>query len=130
MFRRFFAYTLIGVFPGTKFGSRAQLYDNGVHRMLSGTVCGTETDGAASILLAGASDSDIDNGSEVCFTGAVIINGKNRRKSHSSWKVIRGTQALMTSCIRNLPIRVIRSSRLKSAYAPSGGFSYDGLFKV
>lgn len=63
-------------------------------------------------------------------SGAVIINGKTRRKSHSSWKVLRGTQALMTSCVRNLPIRVIRSSRLKSAYAPPNGFSFDGLFKV
>ena len=66
----------------------------------------------------------------VFHTGAVIINGKTRRKSHSSWKVLRGTQALITSCVRNLPIRVIRSSRLKSPYAPTSGFSFDGLFKV
>lgn len=44
--------------------------ESGVHRILVGTVCGTEAEGAESILLAGAaSDSDIDNGSEVYFSG-------------------------------------------------------------
>lgn len=141
-----------GIFPGTKFATRVQLCESGVHRILVGTVCGTEAEGAESILLAATAESDVDNGSEVYFTGilknyaqndiqqhylillilvgAVIINGKTRRKSHSSWKVLRGTQAMMTSCIRNLPIRIIRSSRLKSTYAPPNGFSFDGLFKV
>jgi hypothetical protein len=62
-----------GIFPGTKFSTRVQLLESGVHRILVGTVCGTEAEGAESILLAGASDSDVDNGSEVYFTGVLSL---------------------------------------------------------
>jgi len=38
--------------------------------------------------------------------------------------------ALKQSCVRGLPVRVLRGYQVKSAFAPAEGYRYDGLYYV
>ncbi len=44
--------------------------------------------------------------------------------------LLRGSLALSRSRLSGLPVRVVRGSSLRSAYAPERGYRYDGLYRV
>eukprot|EP01113_Clastostelium_recurvatum_P035639 TRINITY_DN4993_c0_g1_i8.p1 TRINITY_DN4993_c0_g1~~TRINITY_DN4993_c0_g1_i8.p1 ORF type:complete len:985 (+),score=269.86 TRINITY_DN4993_c0_g1_i8:149-3103(+) len=121
-----------GVPHGARFANRMQLNDSGVHRILIGAICGTAKGGAESLLLGTTQEDDPDKGDEFVYTamGATkrAVTG-NQPQSPSS-ELTRGTQALLTSYRLGLPVRVIRSWKMKSRYAPTEGFSYDGLYHI
>jgi putative restriction endonuclease len=39
-------------------------------------------------------------------------------------------QALVTSCLQGLPVRLIRGADSESPYSPTEGYRYDGLYRV
>eukprot|EP01112_Ceratiomyxa_fruticulosa_P015038 TRINITY_DN4376_c0_g2_i1.p1 TRINITY_DN4376_c0_g2~~TRINITY_DN4376_c0_g2_i1.p1 ORF type:complete len:207 (+),score=54.80 TRINITY_DN4376_c0_g2_i1:269-889(+) len=117
------------------------LNDSGVHRILIGAICGTAKGGAESLLLGLSLEDDVDKGDEFVYTATG--GGKRSQPSPSpssggipapqspmSQEYTRGTQALLTSYRMGLPVRVIRSWKMKSRYAPYDGFSYDGFYHI
>ncbi len=120
---------LIGTTVGTHFDNRRQLYDVGVHRALQAGIVGKAAVGAESIVLSGGYVDDADYGSTVIYTGD---GGRdpNTGRQVADQEFVRKNQALVTSCLQGLPVRVIRGSGHKSEHSPAVGYRYDGLYKV
>lgn len=118
-----------GILVGAVFDSRQQLSDLAVHRPNQGGICGTATRGAESIVLSGGYEDDHDAGSVIIYTGA---GGQDRDKGlHYADQVLSDkNKALAVSCLRGLPVRVVRGSKLRSAFSPAEGYRYDGLYRV
>ncbi|KDR79036.1 hypothetical protein GALMADRAFT_266451 [Galerina marginata CBS 339.88] len=143
-------YGEIPGFPvGTRWEDREHMYQDGFHLTLQAGIQGREQSGACSIVLSTGYEDDVDLGEEFTYTGSggqKHRNDKDRRQQRDQeWK--RGNQALKMSCLLQKPVRVIRSFRLKSEYAPTEGYSlwlwfieslldqfvsyrYDGLYDV
>ncbi|KAJ2918136.1 hypothetical protein MD484_g2244, partial [Candolleomyces efflorescens] len=123
----------IGALDGVKlfsrYENRKELYIAGVHGITEGGIHGQQGRGAFSVVIAGRYDDDEDHGDIIIYTG----EGGHSRDTEmqirdQDW--VRGNAALRTSCARKLPVRVIRSHVLRSKYAPSSGYRYDGLYRV
>ena len=114
---------------GSRFESRAELSEAGVHRPLIAGISGSEREGADSIVLSGGYEDDEDLGDEVVYTGHGGRDAESRRQvAHQH--LTRGNLALAQSSIEGLPVRVIRGASLDSIYAPGSGYRYDGLYMV
>jgi putative restriction endonuclease len=116
---------IAGVARGSTFASRRELYEAGVHRALQAGIVGAASTGAESVVLSGGYVDDQDLGSEIVYTGRggrqiadQIFDGQN--------------QALVTSCLQGLPVRLIRGAGAEndSPYSPGRGYRYDGLYRV
>lgn len=118
-----------GVAEGMAFGSRRELYDAGIHRALQAGIVGVASTGAESIVLSGGYVDDQDLGNEIIYTGD---GGRDpaTRQQISDQEFTGHNQALVTSCLQGLPVRVVRGSELKSPYSPNVGYCYEGLFRV
>jgi putative restriction endonuclease len=90
-------------------------------------IAGRTAEGADAIVLSGGYD-DIDRGDEIVYTGEGGLDGNGRNVGDQ--ELTGGNAALVTSQLEGLPVRVIRGSELQSAFAPSTGYRYDGLFYV
>jgi hypothetical protein len=121
------AFGNLGVSVGTVYPKRAAVRAAGLHRHLMRGIAGRPDEGADAIVMSGGYD-DIDRGDEIVYTGegGLDENGKNV----GDQELTRGNAALVTSQLEGLPVRVIRGSELQSAFAPSTGYQYDGLFYV
>jgi hypothetical protein len=96
---------------------------DGAHGSLMGGIAGKRDLGAYSIILSGGGGyNDRDLGDIVHYTGS----GKPGADQH----LTTANQALTTSWLTQLPVRVLRSSKSDSDYAPSRGLRYDGLYRV
>ena len=114
---------------GSRFESRAELSEAGVHRPLIAGISGSEREGADSIVLSGGYEDDEDLGDEVVYTGHGGRDAESGRQvAHQ--RLTRGNLALAHSSIEGLPVRVIRGANLDSIYAPRSGYRYDGLYLV
>ena len=118
-----------GVKIGAVFESRAALRVAGIHMPLEAGIAGRAATGAESIVLSGGYPDDEDQGDEIIYTGH---GGRDRSSGRqvADQEFTRQNQALITSCLQGLPIRVVRGSGLRSPYSPKTGYSYAGLYWV
>ena len=114
-----------GVKIGQTFPDRRALHDANVHR---GLMQGIAPDGS-SIVLAGGYVDDEDEGEIIIYTGE---GGRdpNSGRQISNQTLTKGNKALAQNYVKGEPVRVIRSSRLDSKYAPTSGYRYDGLYRI
>ncbi|MDQ3913133.1 MAG: HNH endonuclease [Actinomycetota bacterium] len=125
---RVFGY-IPGYPEGSRFESRAQLSEAGVHKPTMAGISGSEREGADSIVLSGGYEDDEDLGDEIVYTGHGGRDAESGRQvAHQ--RLTRGNLALAHSCIEGLPVRVVRGASLDSQYAPRSGYRYDGLYMV
>jgi len=120
---------LPGYSSGTAFRDRDELSQARVHRPPQAGICGTGKTGAESIVLSGGYEDDVDEWDRIIYTGQ---GGKDpvTRSQIADQELTRGNLALVTSCLEELPVRVIRGSREPSQHAPESGYRYDGLYQV
>ena len=120
---------IMGIPKGRAFASRRELYDADIHRALQAGIVGTELGGAESIVLSGGYIDDEDLGNEITYTGH---GGRDPATGHqvSDQVFTRQNQALVTSCLQGLPVRVIRGAEQNSPHSPDSGYRYDGLYRV
>ena len=115
-----------GVDPGAMFPDRAALHAACVHRQMQAGIAGRGAEGAESIVLNEGYEDDQDLGDEIIYTGE---GGRNPStiQQMADQQLTRGNLALAVSHTQGLPVRVVRGPKLKSTYAPAGGYRYDGL---
>lgn len=118
-----------GVNIGDMFNDRRALYDRRVHRALQAGIVGRSKHGAESIVLSGGYVDDEDYGSIIIYTGDGGRDDKTKRQI-ADQEFTDKNQALVTSCLNGLPVRVVRGSAHRSPHSPSSGYRYDGLFRV
>jgi putative restriction endonuclease len=114
---------------GSRFESRAESSEAGVHRPLIAGISGSEREGADSIVFSGGYEDDEDLGDEVVYTGHGGRDAESGKQvAHQCLR--RENLALAHSSIEGLPIRVVRGASLDSIYAPRSRYRYDGLYMV
>ncbi|KAK6636479.1 hypothetical protein RUM43_010140 [Polyplax serrata] len=137
-----------GVEVGTTWRYRMQVAESGVHRPHVAGIAGRKDVGAFSIVLAGGYEDDKDDGDEVLYTGSGgrdLSNNKRVSNQSCDQELTRMNLALAVNCNGKIddkkgaesddwkagkPVRVVRSYKEKSEYAPKEGFRYDGLYKI
>lgn len=117
------------IMTGRQFGSRRELYDAGVHRALRAGIVGSSGSGAESIVLSGGYADDEDYGDVIIYTGHGGRDPSSGRQV-TDQAFTHQNQALVTSSLQGLPVRVVRGSGHRSQYSPPTGYSYEGLFRV
>lgn len=98
---------------------------DGAHGSRMGGIAGRKDDGAYSVVISGGGGNtyeDRDLGDTVWYTGSGGYGADQ--------PITNANQALMTSCNARRPVRVIRTSKADSDFAPSSGLRYDGLYDV
>jgi putative restriction endonuclease len=115
-----------GVESGATFENRRALHDAGIHRPLQAGIAGSASTGAESIILSGGYADDKDYGDEIIYTGHGGRDPASGRQV-ADQEFTRQNQALVTSCLEGLPVRVVRGSGHQSPNSPSTGYRYDGL---
>ena len=129
---------------GKIFGGRQECAQWGIHRPPVSGIAGQASYGAQSICLSGGYADDKDHGEWFVYTGAGgrDLRGNkrsdNQQSKDQSWT--RENQALVDSCIKGLPVRVIRSYKERvGSYAPPPpekdrtGYHpvrYDGIYRI
>jgi putative restriction endonuclease len=118
-----------GIQSGRQFGSRRELYDANVHRTLQAGIVGSGPRGAESIVLSGGYADDEDYGELVIYTGH---GGRdpNTGRQVADQTFTNQNQALVTSSLEGLSVRVVRGSGQHSSFSPATGYRYDGLFRI
>lgn len=129
-----------GVPVGAEWEDRQDCSSAGVHRPLMAGIHGTKKSGAFSIVISCHYKDDKDFGDTIYYTGT----GGRKRWSDScppkrlrlgpqifdqQWSD-RGNEALVTSRDTGNPVRVVRSHKVLSDFAPAEGYRYDGLYTV
>jgi putative restriction endonuclease len=114
---------------GSRFESRAELSEAGVHRPTVAGISGSEREGADSIVLSGGYEDDQDLGDEIVYTGHGGRDPESGRQI-ADQSFTRGNRALAYSSLNGLPVRVVRGAGHNSPYSPSTGYRYDGLYLV
>lgn len=129
-----------GVPVGAKWESRKDCSDASVHRPLMAGIYGTKETGALSIVVSCHYKDDKDFGDTIYYTGT---GGRKRWSDDCPPKRLRlgpqifdqqwsdpGNEALVKSRDTGNPVRVIRSHKVLSDFAPAEGYRYDGLYTV
>jgi len=119
---------------------RVNCSNSAVHRSILAGICGNGRDGAYSVALSSLYKDDEDGGDVIIYTGA---GGRKRWSDSNPPKRLRlgpqtmdqswdhpSNKALKTSSLTENPVRVVRSWKCPSQYAPVMGYRYDGLYKV
>ncbi len=106
MTKRIFGH-IPGYSEGSRFDSRAELSDAGLHRPLVAGIAGSEHEGAESIVLSGGYEDDQDFGDEIIYTGH---GGRDQATGRqiTDQSFARGNRALAYSSLNGLPVRVTR----------------------
>ncbi|KAH7919515.1 hypothetical protein BV22DRAFT_856880 [Leucogyrophana mollusca] len=125
-----------GVEVGDTWSSRAECP---VHRVPMQGIHGSKDDGCYSIAISNLYKYDSDFGETVIYTGSGGFehydpkSGKRRRTGpqvrDQQWSDF-GNMSLYVSRETGNPVRVIRSWKTVSKYAPAFGYRYDGLYTV
>src|SRR5713226_6062795 len=114
---------------GSCFASRLELSQAGVHRPRIAGISGRGREGADSVVLAGGYENTQDFGNEIFYTGHGGRDSETGKQiGHQA--LTRGNSALATNKLLGLPARVVRGARHHSAFSPSVGYRYDGLYAV
>lgn len=101
---------------------------DGAHGEMEAGIHGSKDKGVLSVVVSGGSDNagqeypDDDLGNTLFYCGT--------RNAQKDGTPTRGTQLLLEAMVDNAVVRVLRSSKHKSKYAPSEGIRYDGLYRV
>ena len=114
---------------GATFESREQLSKLRVHRPLVGGICGG-ADGAESVVVSGGYEDDQDDGDVVTYTGhgGNAFQGGGVQVADQEWK--RGNAGLARNWSHGWCVRLVRGASLRSPFAPTSGYRYDGLYRV
>ena len=118
-----------GIESGATFESRRALYDASIHRQLQAGIVGSASAGAESIVLSGGYVDDEDYGDEMIYTGHGGRDPASKRQI-ANQEFARQNQALVTSCLQGLPVRVVRGAEHRSPHSPETGYRYVGLYWV
>jgi putative restriction endonuclease len=119
-----------GIQEGATFRDRQELRDAGIHLKPVNGIDGNPSVGASSIVLNGGYVDDYDLGNEIIYTGEGGREvGSKKHTKDQSWDVT-GNKALIVSEMHGLPVRVSRGYKHKSAYSPTVGYQYGGLYTV
>ncbi|RDB28964.1 E3 ubiquitin-protein ligase ORTHRUS 5 [Hypsizygus marmoreus] len=131
--------TIPGVQVGTWWETRQGCSSDSIHAPWVAGISGG-SGGAYSVALSGGYDDDVDLGYAFTYTGS---GGRDLKGTKDAPKNLRTApqssdqsfensfnKALKRSSETGNPVRVIRGFKLKSRYAPSEGYRYDGLYKV
>lgn len=118
-----------GYAVGSRFGSRAELSEAGVHRPRVAGISGSVREGADSVVLSGGYEDDLDLGDEIVYVGH---GGRDRETGRqvADQNFDRGNRALAVSSLEGLPVRVVRGADHPSTHSPGSGYRYDGLYRV
>lgn len=128
-----------GIGVGTWWETRQGCSIDAIHAPWVGGISGGRQ-GAHSVALSGGYDDDVDLGYAFTYTGS---GGRDLKGTKTAPKNLRTApqssdqtfdntfnQMLKRSSETKKPVRVIRGFKLKSPYAPSEGYRYDGLYRV
>lgn len=112
-----------GIRPGASFDSRKAVSEAGLHGPWQSGIHGTKEEGASSIVVSGGYVDDVDLGSTIIYTGHGGRDSGTGRQVRDQSLDDAGNAGLVTSCLENLPVRVIKG-------ASGGPYVYEGLFQV
>ncbi|KAF9453785.1 hypothetical protein P691DRAFT_657740 [Macrolepiota fuliginosa MF-IS2] len=128
-----------GVAVGTWWLTREACSRDAIHAPWVGGISGGP-DGAHSVVLSGGYDDDVDLGYAFTYTGS---GGRDLKGTKAAPKNLRTApqssdqtfenhfnKMLKRSCETKKPVRVVRGFKVRSKYAPSEGYRYDGLYTV
>ena len=104
---------------------------DGAHGSRMGGIHGHVQRGAFSVVISGGTsyeDNDHDHGDIVYYSGSK--GGESIENASVVAPESNGTKSLILSTKHNEPVRVLRSAKGSSRYAPSAGIRYDGLYQV
>ena len=113
-----------GTQVGQTFKDRKELAAARIHTPPVSGIWGS-SDGASSIVLSGGYEDDIDDWSNILYTGH---GGQENGKQVKDQEFTLGNEAMVLSCKYNLPVRVTRGYQIKNG--PSVGYRYDGVYFV
>ncbi|CAN6344761.1 unnamed protein product [Urochloa humidicola] len=125
----------IGVRVGETWGDRLECRQWGAHFPHIAGIAGQSTHGAQSVALSGGYEDDEDHGEWFLYTGSGgrDLSGNKRTNKEQSFdqKFEKMNAALLISCMKGYPVRVVRSHKEKrSSYAPESGLRYDGIYRI
>lgn len=100
---------------------------DGAHGSLMSGIAGTWKTCAYSIVISGKyADLDIDRGNVIQYS-----DSKAKENTNPKRPIVSGsTEAMRRSHRLREPLRVLRSAKLDSKWAPSAGLRYDGLYII
>jgi putative restriction endonuclease len=113
---------------GSMFKSRYDLHIAGVHRPTMAGICGSEEEGAESIVLNGGYEDDQDGGDVIVYTGHGG-NDMNTGEQIADQDLSEGNRALARNSENGRPVRLIRGAK-SGKFGPDEGYRYDGLYTV
>ena len=118
----------IGVPVGTRFATRQEVHDAGIHRHTQAGIAGTSP-AAESIVISGGYADDLDLGDEVFYTG---FGGRDRGTGRqvADQELRSWNWALMQNRDLGIPVRVVRGADPATPFSPDSGYRYDGLYEV
>lgn len=126
-----------GVYVGRWWNDRMDCRQWGAHFPHVAGISGQSKRGAQSVVLSGGYEDDRDEGDWFLYTGSGgrDLSGNKRTAKLQSFdqEFEKMNLALKVSCIKGLPVRVVRSFKEKrSAYAPPGEtpVRYDGIYRI
>eukprot|EP00803_Ostreobium_quekettii_P004869 evm.model.scf_2802.1 EVM.evm.TU.scf_2802.1 scf_2802:4569-18339(+) len=126
-----------GVLVGDWWKDRLDCRQWGAHFPHVAGIAGQSSVGAQSVVLSGGYEDDRDEGEWFLYTGSGgrdLSGNKRTNKVQSFDQEFQSTNlALKMSCIKGLPVRVVRSYKEKrSAYAPPAEtpVRYDGIYRI
>ncbi|PUU76034.1 PUA-like domain-containing protein [Tuber borchii] len=101
---------------------------DGAHGSRMGGIHGRVSTGAYSIVISGGYQAtDRDFGDRILYSGS---RGEIVPNSPEEAPLTNATMSLIKSYQTGNPVRVLRSSKCHSKWAPSVGIRYDGLYRV
>ena len=119
-----------GVSEGDIFPSRRGLIESRLHRSTQRGIDGNSTDGSSAIVISDGYIDDYDFGDEILYTGEGGNDPNTGRQYKDQSITSPGNAGLILSMRMKLPVRVIRSSKHNSPFAPKTGYKFDGLYYV
>ncbi|KAL0024465.1 hypothetical protein WJX77_007093 [Trebouxia sp. C0004] len=127
----------LGVRVGESWKDRLDCRQWGAHFPHVAGIAGQSNVGAQSVVLSGGYEDDRDEGEWFLYTGSGgrDLSGNKRTNKEQSFdqKFESSNKALLISCQKGLPLRVVRSHKEKrSAYAPTEEepVRYDGIYRI
>lgn len=114
--------------PGDTFRNRLELTASGVHRPRRAGVCGTQQEGAESIVLAGQYEDDAYSEPEIIYAGHGGRDAKTGRQTADQAATPRNL-ALLKSIETGWPVRVLRKVPAEDSRGEDV-YRYEGLYRI
>lgn len=130
---------LRGILVGDAWADRLDCRQWGAHLPHVAGIAGQSGVGAQSVVLSGGYEDDVDGGEWFLYTGSggrdLSGNKRTNAVQSSDQTFDKMNAALLKSCTRGLPVRVVRSHKEKrSRFAPDPatgqGVRYDGVYTI